>query len=531
MVNCYKCGKFSMFGANYDGLCENCYKDKIEEERKIKEKQKKEREIKEREIKEKLEAERRQQIQEKRKKTLEIKRERKRKEKEEEKEREEKEKNRKEELQKLISQKMISNPNMLLFYKHIFDINKNVVGYGEDGLINSIVYKVMANDIFVEMRRTNFYSNTKYFNEKFICDYIYNFYTKKELDNGFLDLYEKNKKLYNKEREKYLKKGEYEYRYEIDEIKEELSGLGYSLVNFLATFIAYLLNLSNIIKEFSECKDLETMHKNLRDVTDDIEYIRNKLYPIYQKFYEKDFKNKLSKEDFGIIIALKENLIDDKKINIKLDKSKLKTSLINFVAKEYGKIIKVEESKYICIIGKILSNQNDLEPKKIFSIINNLDEILLKINQKACLNEAKDERTRLLSGDVSKEIEMKKLSLDFNNIENGFAFEEYVANLYKNLGFTIETVTKKSGDQGADVIAYKDNLKYVIQAKFYTGTVGNKAVQEVVASMSLYKADKGIVITNSSFTMAAMELAVANKIELVDGEKIEQYIQIILKNL
>ena len=126
---------------------------------------------------------------------------------------------------------------------------------------------------------------------------------------------------------------------------------------------------------------------------------------------------------------------------------------------------------------------------------------------------------------------MKKLSLDINNIENGFAFEEYVANLYKNLGYTIEEVTKKSGDQGADVIAYKDNLKYVIQAKYYTGAVGNKAVQEVVASMSLYKADKGIVITNSSFTMAAMELAVANKIELVDGEKIEQYIQIILKNL
>ena len=81
------------------------------------------------------------------------------------------------------------------------------------------------------------------------------------------------------------------------------------------------------------------------------------------------------------------------------------------------------------------------------------------------------------------------------------------------------------------MVAYKNDIKYVIQAKFYSYPVGNKAVQEVVASIGMYKADKGIVITNNTFTPAAMELAKANNIELVDGEKIDIYIKQILSKI
>lgn len=84
---------------------------------------------------------------------------------------------------------------------------------------------------------------------------------------------------------------------------------------------------------------------------------------------------------------------------------------------------------------------------------------------------------------------------------------------------------------GADVIAYKDDVKYVIQVKFYNNPVGNKAVQEVVGAIGMYKADKGIVVTNSIFTSSAVELAQANNIELVDGEKIEEYKKIIIDSI
>jgi len=84
---------------------------------------------------------------------------------------------------------------------------------------------------------------------------------------------------------------------------------------------------------------------------------------------------------------------------------------------------------------------------------------------------------------------------------------------------------------GADVIAYKDDIKYVIQVKFYNNPVGNKAVQEVVGAIGMYKADKGIVVTNSTFTSSAVELANANNIELVDGDKIEEYKRIIIDKI
>lgn len=47
----------------------------------------------------------------------------------------------------------------------------------------------------------------------------------------------------------------------------------------------------------------------------------------------------------------------------------------------------------------------------------------------------------------------------------------------------------------------------------------------------MYKADKGIVITNNTFTQAAIELAKANNIELVDGGKIEEYKKQILSKI
>ena len=47
----------------------------------------------------------------------------------------------------------------------------------------------------------------------------------------------------------------------------------------------------------------------------------------------------------------------------------------------------------------------------------------------------------------------------------------------------------------------------------------------------MYNADKGIVVTNSTFTSSAVELAQANNIELIDGEKIEEFKKIIIDKI
>lgn len=81
--------------------------------------------------------------------------------------------------------------------------------------------------------------------------------------------------------------------------------------------------------------------------------------------------------------------------------------------------------------------------------------------------------------------------------------------------------TQSVGDQGVDVIAENEKEKIAIQAKRYNNaTVGNKAIQEVVAGMKFYNCNKAMVVTNSSFTVQAVELARVNNVELWDRKKL-----------
>jgi restriction system protein len=93
------------------------------------------------------------------------------------------------------------------------------------------------------------------------------------------------------------------------------------------------------------------------------------------------------------------------------------------------------------------------------------------------------------------------------------------------MNYSIIKHTKLSNDQGADLVVEKAGIKYVIQAKRYTGNVGNDAIQQIVASINHYKADKGVVVTNSTYTNSAIALAKSNKIELLDRSKLKEMIE------
>ena len=107
---------------------------------------------------------------------------------------------------------------------------------------------------------------------------------------------------------------------------------------------------------------------------------------------------------------------------------------------------------------------------------------------------------------------------------NGYEFEEFLKNLFLKMGYQVEQ-TKLSGDQGADLVVVKFGEKTVIQAKRYGAKVGNYAVQEIMAAISLCQAQKGAVITNNYHTPAAFELAEANNIELIDRNDLEELIR------
>lgn len=100
---------------------------------------------------------------------------------------------------------------------------------------------------------------------------------------------------------------------------------------------------------------------------------------------------------------------------------------------------------------------------------------------------------------------------------NGHDYEYQVAKHLRGHGYTRVTVTKGSGDFGVDVIAHKGGHKYAIQCKYYSNSVGLSAVQEAVAGMAYYKCDRAMVVTNSTFTKAAYDLALANHVLLLEG--------------
>ena len=109
--------------------------------------------------------------------------------------------------------------------------------------------------------------------------------------------------------------------------------------------------------------------------------------------------------------------------------------------------------------------------------------------------------------------------LSINEVEsmNGFEFEDFLVDLFKRAGFMVHQ-TKKTGDQGADLILEKNGVKTAIQAKRYSGKVGNKAVQEVVAASNFYECNKAMVVTTGDFTNSAIELAKKNNV-ILKGKK------------
>ncbi len=90
---------------------------------------------------------------------------------------------------------------------------------------------------------------------------------------------------------------------------------------------------------------------------------------------------------------------------------------------------------------------------------------------------------------------------------DGRQYEYQCARRLKNKGFSKVEVTKGSGDQGIDIIAYNAGKKYGIQCKYYSSPVGNFAVQEAFTGAKFYNCDVAVVITNNSFTQSAQDLA------------------------
>ena len=100
------------------------------------------------------------------------------------------------------------------------------------------------------------------------------------------------------------------------------------------------------------------------------------------------------------------------------------------------------------------------------------------------------------------------------------AFEHLITNLFNAMEFEAYP-TQRSKDGGVDCIAYyKKSVvggKYVIQAKRWTHTVQVDAVRDLSGAMAHEGANKGILITTSTFGPACYKFADGKPLQLIDG--------------
>ena len=126
---------------------------------------------------------------------------------------------------------------------------------------------------------------------------------------------------------------------------------------------------------------------------------------------------------------------------------------------------------------------------------------------------------KVLSDNYYPEMQNKLAAVDGMD---GHEFEYFCAELLKENGFVNVEVTQASGDFGVDVLAEKDGVTYAVQCKCYSDKVGNHAVQEATSGAQYYHRMVAVVLTNSTFTPAAIETAQKTNVLIWDREKLKE---------
>lgn len=248
-------------------------------------------------------------------------------------------------------------------------------------------------------------------------------------------------------------------------------------------------------------------------------------------------------------------VIDELYYGIKANGISIKCSLYEFCFFVGVCMYEYNQKRYQFIANKYCLNSSDFEigiaspsargrteidTEKLYGLIDRVIErggsgdiremlhLLIKRYYNYCEEDC-DESTAEYIKEYNARLKLKKQVANYlNNIVSnnnltiadidgmtGQEFEKTIAGLFERKGYDVE-ITKGSGDQGIDIIARRAGKCIGIQAKCYTGTVGNHAIMEAVGGMKYYDCDSCMVVTNSTFTKSALELARVNAVELWD---------------
>lgn len=106
-------------------------------------------------------------------------------------------------------------------------------------------------------------------------------------------------------------------------------------------------------------------------------------------------------------------------------------------------------------------------------------------------------------------------------------FEEFICDLFDKLGYKTERVGGPN-DGGIDVIATKNGIKHYIQCKkFITSQVDVGSMRNFYGAIVDKLSDsKSFFITTNIFTLEAERFALGKPIELIDGNKLMEYVKL-----
>lgn len=309
-------------------------------------------------------------------------------------------------------------------------------------------------------------------------------------------------------------------------------------INFIADSLLTYTTITHIIfleKKINALTNDDEFYKIIDDMikeVDDMEIVYENTLPIYKEFYESKlgFVNEYMFRVATMIINDKvriSNDIEKEVINYQdnnysnIDNISSIDNIIKFwlesLAKDNVKVNNIDLYTIAKINDVIVQTNNEL----LLECLTNLKDWIKYYDSKVEYLRKESDKNRYLSGDFSKEKQAKAFKYSLINVETGEEFELYLQNLFRELNYKVKHCGK-SGDQGGDLIVKKGNITYVIQAKYYTHKLDNTPIQEVVGAIRFYNANRGVVITNSTFTKKAIELANTNRIILINGDDLEK---------
>lgn len=94
------------------------------------------------------------------------------------------------------------------------------------------------------------------------------------------------------------------------------------------------------------------------------------------------------------------------------------------------------------------------------------------------------------------------------------AFERYLALLFTRMGYQVRRVNY--ADNVSTLMATRDGVSYVIQARRNRRKVGIRAIEDAIATRKHLKCERAIVVTNHFFSNQARKIAKANQVLTLD---------------